>query len=998
MNKKNNIKLFLLFCLTIFTVHESINAPNNRVHRTKKGSLEQLIADSAVSPKEIDYTHNSTRQQTTLVAQNSPQPTTALPPTAPTSQRSASFILDTPTAPTTTASQLPMTTQKPSVATWQPPTTISETESLSTTGPQLNTATSPLNTTAPQQPTLTTLPQNIITQPLNVPLILQQPKPANSFSSSAPAASTLAPLPLELQTKKVDKQTATTSSPIELEKKSATESEDEKIEFHFEDADLQTLVTHVEELFNVTFITDDMIQPLPSTGHALKGNKITFKTNKLLSKEEAWNLFITFLSMANFAIVPDENPRYFKIKTTDAAKKSPIKTFIGTTPTSLPGNDELIRYVYFMEHKQLNTVKDILNHLKSVPADLIFLDSHNAFILTDKAYNIKTLMQIVKELDKVSMPQSLSVLKLRNADAQEVKALYESLLGEKIQPQQFFQARKQPTSLYFPENTTIIAEPRTNSLILLGTKDAINKIETFIVKHIDVELDTPYSPLYVHQLKYANASAIADIMSKITSEFGQDKQGGLRGSDKFMRPINFVAEEATNRIIIKGHYDDYIAAKDIIEKLDEAQPQVAIEVLILSISLTNQKQLGTQIRSKDPGVNGLLGNNVKFQTSGLYQTKKVVLRDPSAPGVTTGAARLLGNLVDLATGAIAGNTLITLGSDAYGVWGIFQALQTAANAQIVSNPFLLATNKTKATIKVGETRRVQTGIVFSGGSSGPNGGTATLGDEEADLTVAVIPQINSDGMIVLDLEVNLSNFLNPQDPNSATKANRNIKTHAVVANKEVLALGGLVRNNINNTAKKTPVLGDIPILGWLFKNQSKLEDKDNLLILLSARIIEPHSKKEVHRFNTERIDDYHGTLAKMNNSNNSRDPIQKLFFAPDPAGTEQVVDDFLLRRAHLEENTEPKKLLSHRKAKKLRRRQLQNKSLPVSPDLSSYTAPTVIAQPSYQELLNTKIPMPIAVQKNLAETKNNSSMQTVHTQKKIKLSLTDFLNDAGAQA
>src|SRR6201999_2245301 len=90
---------------------------------------------------------------------------------------------------------------------------------------------------------------------------------------------------------------------------------EEKIEFNFEDADLQTVVKHIEELYNVTFITDDMINPLPQGAHSLKGNKISFKTNKLLSKQDAWDLFITFLSMSGFTIVPDGNPNRFKITT-----------------------------------------------------------------------------------------------------------------------------------------------------------------------------------------------------------------------------------------------------------------------------------------------------------------------------------------------------------------------------------------------------------------------------------------------------------------------------------------------------------------------------------------------------------------------------------------------------------------------------------------------------------------------------------------------------------
>ena len=171
-----------------------------------------------------------------------------------------------------------------------------------------------------------------------------------------------------------------------------------------------------------------------------------------------------------------------------------------------------------------------------------------------------------------------------------MKKLYDELTSQTDQGSAFrpFGARKQPTAIYFPENAKIIAEPRTNSLIILGPQDVIAKIEDFIVKHVDVALDQPYSPLYTYQLQYADAKTIAEIMNT-TTKLGQNtevgKAGGVRGSDKYLQPMNFTAEPSTNKLIIKGDYQDYMMAKQIIEDLDKPQPQVAIDVLILSVRL-----------------------------------------------------------------------------------------------------------------------------------------------------------------------------------------------------------------------------------------------------------------------------------------------------------------------------------------------------------------------------------------------------------------------------
>jgi len=680
-------------------------------------------------------------------------------------------------------------------------------------------------------------------------------------------------------------------SPKQLEKSLDSEADEiPSIEFHFENTDLQNLVTQIQEIFHVTFLPDEAITPLAAGSKTIAGNKISFKTQKPLTKKDAWGLFLTFLDLSGLALVPQADPKLFKITTTENAQRAPIRAFVGVSPKLLPDNDELIRYVYFIENNTVDAIKGIVDTLRSSTAPFQILQDSKAFILIDKAYNIKTLMQIVVELDKATLPQTLSVLKLRRADAQQVADLYNSITktDDATITSRLFPARKQPTSLYFPENTRIFAESRTNTLILLGTKDAIAKIEDFVLKHIDVDIDKPYSPLKVVQLKYADAATISDIMTQVT-QFGKStaagQVGGVRGEDKYLKNMTFTADKTTNSIVVGGEYDDYVKALDIITKLDEPQPQVAMEILIVDITVTDEKQLGTALRSKVPGIDGLVGPNVKFQTSGFNNSGIVENSNPMA----TGAQRLLGNLINLATGATIGSTIVTLGTDAYGVWGIFQALQTVTNAQVVSNPFVTATNKTPASVIVGQTRRVITGVV-SGGSATPQN---SFGDDSANIDVEVTPQINSDGMIGLKLTITINQFTEPAP--SGTKTTRKIDTNVILADKEILALGGLIQHNISDSVSKVPILGDIPILGWLFKNKNKMATKDNLLILISARILPPDSEL-IQPLTQERVLDYKNLLSSMESSSDRHDPVHKMFFEDSAISTERAMEDLLFKR------------------------------------------------------------------------------------------------------
>ena len=801
------------------------------------------------------------------------------------------------------------------------------------------------------------------------------------------------PPELQEQVRKDDEAAQTALQALAEEKE-----EEEKVELQFEDADLTNFITQIEELFEITFITDEAIQPLKQGAKAIKGNKITFKTHKPLAKQEVWGLLTTFLEIAGFTIVPQADPSMYRIQTLPTARKAPIPAYIGIDPEKLPDNDQVIRYVYFIENSTSEAIKGIVDALKSKDAPMIELKEQKAILLTDKAYNVKTLMKIVKELDKVSTPQAMSIIKLKNADAQYIKELLDSLMGiDEKNPYRPFTTRKPSTSLYFPENTRIIAEPRTNSLILLGTKDAIEKIEEFIKKNVDVDLDQPYSPLHTYQLKYADAETMSKIMNDVV-QFGKDtpvgKAGGVRGQDKYLRQMAFTPEKETNRLIIRGHYEDYLMAKEIIDKLDEQQPQVAIEILILTVSVFEAKELGVQIRNKmnkTSSLDGLLGKNISFQTSGLRAGGPAQGIVENKTEGLPGSLRLLGNLLNRVTSATAGNTIISLGRDLFDVWGILQILQTATNAQIVSNPFLIATNKTKASVAVGEERRIKTAdIITDSGAANP-----TFDNDLAQLKVDITPQINSDGMIVLDLTVDITEFTTPAIINASAgeKTTKRVVTQTIVADKEVIALGGLVKNTIKNNLSKTPILADIPIFGWLFKNKSKTRDKENLLILISTRIIKPEDTAAVNRYTQERIKDYHGSMTEMYDVAEKRDPIHRLFFAQENK-TDKAIEDFIFERGG-----------KNKKRKRRNRRQRNKKNNEQQTDELAQkqqqpaTVPSVATVPQVEQIAEKKI-KPEEIKQQTVADGSQELKNKIKKKKRSGFSLTNLFsrNNNGSDA
>ncbi len=689
----------------------------------------------------------------------------------------------------------------------------------------------------------------------------------------------------------------------------------EKVQMHFDNKELTELLNFLSQNLNITFILDDDVGPLRADGlQPVGGTKITFKSHVPLSLKEAWEIGLTFLEMSGFSVIPATQPRTYRV-TTNASKdkpsanREPLPTFIGTDPDLLPNNDTKIRYIYFAQNAELPTIIRIIEALKSGSSGpLIEVPPLRAVIITDKAANIKSLISILGEIDSVTQPETLAIIRLKHTDARQVRELYHRLIGKDPQSPAFHpfnRQRKASTTQYFTEATRVFEEPFSNSLIILGTRENIKRFEDFIIKYIDKTLDIPFSPLHIIQLKFIDATSIAKILNEIIQRFNADPAntaaalvGGVRDGNKFFRPSVRITEEPSgNRLIIHADYEEYLKLRELIEKLDIEQPQVAIKVLILNVDLTNQEELGTQLRNSvdccdgtGQGFNSFLGKNVNFQTSHLGR----FITNETVPGTTTalnGAVRLLGNLIRLADTVDKtspfkiGTTLITLGKDMFGFWGLLRALETFTRVSVVANPFLVTTHKYKAEFKVGETRRTVTAVV-----EGQQSSTAQ-GDLSADLRIVVTPQISYDDMVSLNIYVELGQFLST-DITNQNRLIRKVSTEALLANREVLALGGLIRDRIIETTTKTPFLGNIPILGWFFKNKTKTIERSSLLILISPEIIKPHEPEVAQAFTYAKITDAKDTLVRMAEPAERRDPIHRWLFRDHEEKASSTIDKF----------------------------------------------------------------------------------------------------------
>ncbi len=738
----------------------------------------------------------------------------------------------------------------------QPTTTQSPSSALPAQEPQSTATTTPAPTSTAQLPSISTFPETAEAKgSLNFkPEHLSSPKSAPANTNPESKDGNKAP----------NKMTALDKTALNDIKK------DQIIRFYFEDATLENLVHYIEDLFDIKFFADDDIEPTPQGGSVLKGHKITFKTNQPLSRDEAWNLFLKFLDMAGLTVVPTERKKFYYITSVTNANKEVLITYFDSKTTDIPDNSGKVRYVFFVKNAPLATIQKIVSSFSSSTAQINAFPELNAIIIVDKGSSIRSLMDIVKEFDR-EVPECMSVLKLKRADAQDVAKLYTDLTAAE-NPQgigKLYSTKTQVDSTLFPSNARVLAEPRTNSLIILGTRKAINKIEEFIKTTIDKSIDMPYSPLYIYELQYTQAENMQRILSAVV-DFGSSTPvgqfGGVRDGDQYFRPMTITADNDGNRLIIKAEESDYLKLKEMIQKLDVLQPQVAIEVLIVDVEVQDTKELGAQIRQKYPDAPV---NNMQFATSGLSNGSGF----NQAVMPQTGSS-LLGNLIALASNQTAGATLLSFGSELTGgVWGMLRVLETFGKTDLISNPFLLTTNGYTAQVQLGTTRRIQTTTSLSSGAAQQG-----FNSISANLTVTIKPQISTDGTIQMGISIDIIDFSSDAvtDGNTFQKT---VTTAAIVNNKEILVLGGVIKSTTSVSMSKVPILGDIPLIGWMFRNKQKIKSTSNLLIFISPHIIYNHNDNARSLYTKDKTKFIKNIMdASAINSTGKKDPVNRMFF------------------------------------------------------------------------------------------------------------------------
>jgi len=704
----------------------------------------------------------------------------------------------------------------------------------------------------------------------------------------------------KIDTQAIKEETITETIPKNIptiDSQNQTNTQEEKIELVLfkpkNENKLEAIINRLAELSGRNII-------LPQEGLSLEKVTVNFDYPEKMSIQDAWENFLpTILDIAGYSICKEDD-LYVIIKNSKDIGKEPMPIYINTNNTheSIPDTDQRIRYIHYFTNIKILTIKDVLQALVQglLPSDTIFETdpSTNSFILCAKANNIKGFIKIIEPLDIPGFQEEYDIIELRHADAKTVAAIFNDQILKSDQDRNRYRldAKKESKETYFSDTIKIIPAERLRSLILLGKPQAIQKIKDVIKQYIDIPIDEAEPFIHTYQLQYLDAYDLKPVLDRVIESkkaggTGQSRgQNSENGPERWFQEVIIYADSVktkehelkypgTNTLIIAAQPDDWKQIKELIKKLDSPQPQVLIEILIADLTLNDARNLGSITRNPE---NFSLPGAINFQSAqfnGIITDSPVTLASKTGANAnatipTTIKSDLLG---DTTLNSKTGTTLISLNDSDGKTWSLLQIINSFTDSKVLSHPHLITTNNQSASVRTGETR------LLPDEASGSTGGAATqvFKSVSASLEITIKPRISADNLINLHIDIDVQDFAT-DNPIQGSRNTRHLKTNANVPDKTILPLGGIIQKSNRVSQNETPLLGRIPLIGWLFKNRSGNVTESHLTIFILPTIIKPRLRPGVSKYTNDYISMSQKYADEGNLFDGLKEPITHLFF------------------------------------------------------------------------------------------------------------------------
>ena len=551
-------------------------------------------------------------------------------------------------------------------------------------------------------------------------------------------------------------------------------------------ADIGALIATVSEITGRNFVVDPRVK-----------GKVTVISAAPTARENLYEVFLSILKVHGFTAV--EAGDITKIVPDATAKQNSPPDVLSSAPTR---SDKLVTAVVPLRHVAAAELVPILRPLMPQEAHLAAFPAANALIFADVAANVERIMRLIRKVDRATV-DAIELIQLEHAEATAVVNTINSLSS--------------PSSVN-SATSPVIADERTNRVLLAGSEADKLRYRT-IIQYLDVPARKPEWFIEVVYLRYASAAdlvpvlqAIGDASPRVTNLSPQRSETpGPRSAGRAR--LHVQADGPTNALIIQGPPELMARVLKVIEQLDIRRAQVLVEAIVVEVSSAQADELGVQWRTSVPSTDGLAAGAVfpGFET-GAIPTTVESSAFPLLPGFTLGY--------------FSGGDLRAL----------LRAISSDQLANVLSTPTLVTLDNAEAEIVVGQNVPFITGQ-FTNDATTPDNPFQTIERQDVGILLRVKPQINEGETITLEIEQEVSSVDRTTAGSDLITNKRSITTTVLVDNAEIIVLGGLIEDDLRETEQKIPLLGDIPILGHLFRNTRADHDKTNLMVFLRPTII-----------------------------------------------------------------------------------------------------------------------------------------------------------------
>jgi general secretion pathway protein D len=604
------------------------------------------------------------------------------------------------------------------------------------------------------------------------------------------------------------------------------QSKDKKVTVNFVDVDISVVVKFISDVTGKNFVFDDRV----------KGS-VTIIAPSKLSIDDAYSLFTSVLELKGFTVVP--SGKVFKIIPLQQAKQSGTEI---VKEDFLPRSDAFITRLIQLQSISSSKAVNFLQPLISQDGHISSFGPGNMIMIVDSASNIEKIMKILDSIDKPGVEEPELIL-LRYANAEDaVRIITEALsISSKVQPQSLRAPRpgEAASTVSVEEGKNyVFADTRLNAVILIADKQEKESMKKMIAL-LDIPLPEATSKINVYFLEHADATELSKVLEGMLAGISQQAKSVQSGAQPAKTPfesgskIILSPDKATNSIVIVASPGDYQNLVQVIKQLDRKRKQVYVEAMIVEASIEKLQELGAKWRiiAEKDGEPIAVGG---FGTVDATSMQDILF---GLTGLTAGG---MGNFLEVPLTTInEDGTVSTTTFTVPGFAALFSLNEFKGAVNVLSTPQILTSDNKEAEIVVGENvpfiSKRERDITTT------NTVLSSVERKDVGITLRITPQITEGDYVKMDIFQEISS-VKPESETiliniGPTTTKRSTKTTVAVKDNQTVVIGGLMEEREEESVNKVPLLGDIPLLGWLFKNKTVEKSKTNLLVFLTPHIV-----------------------------------------------------------------------------------------------------------------------------------------------------------------